>query len=66
MVVFKESNLTAALIEKLTSMLGKLSTENRQLKPFRPRVYQGRGQHLTKSGRGDQYYNNKNRNRFHD
>ena len=42
-VVFNERNVICAKIDKLISMIGKLSTQNRQSKPFRPRVYQGRG-----------------------
>ena len=63
--VFNESNVKGAKIDKVTSMLGKLSTQNSQLKLFKPRIYQNRGRPLTNSGRGD-HYNNKNRNRFHD
>ena len=47
MVVFNECNVIGAKIDKLTSMLGKLSTQNRQSKPFNPRVYQGRDQAVT-------------------
>ena len=43
LVVFNVSKVISAKIGKLTSMLGKLTTEKRQSKPFRPRVYQGRG-----------------------
>ena len=42
MVVFNEINVIVAKIDKRTSMLGKLSTQNRQSKPFKPRVYQER------------------------
>ena len=66
MVVLNESNVLGAKIDKLTAMIGKVFTQNRQLKPFKPRVYQGRNQSLTNSGRGNQYYNNSNRNRFYD
>ena len=65
MEVFGESYIIDAKIDKLTSLLGKVSTQNRQSKPFKPSVYQGRGQHLTNSGRRCQYYN-KNRKRFYD
>ena len=64
-VVFIESNITGSKIDKLTSMLGKLSTHNRQSKQFKPRIIQGRSLPLMNSGRGYQYYN-KNINRFHD
>ena len=47
-------------------MLGKLYTRNSQSKLFKARVYQGRGHPLKNLGRGDQYYNNKNRIRFCD
>ena len=65
-IVFNENNVLGATIDKLTSILGNLSTQNRQSKPFKPRVYQGRGQPLTDSGGHDQYYYNKNRNKFYD
>ena len=39
--------------------------QNRQSKQFKPNVCQRRGKPLTNSGRGNQYYNNKNRNRFY-
>ena len=42
-VMFGESNVMGAKTNMHTSMRGKLSTENRQSKPFKPRVYQGRG-----------------------
>ena len=61
-----ESNIIGAKIDKLTSTVGKFFTQNRQSKPFKPRVDQGRGQSVTNSGRGSLYYNNKNRNRFYD
>ena len=48
-VLFNESNVKGAKIDKLTSMLGKLSTQNRQSKPFKLRVYRGRGQSWTNS-----------------
>ena len=44
MVVFNESNVIGSMTDKLTSMIGKLSTQNRQTKPFKP---------LTNSGMGD-------------
>ena len=53
MVVFNESNISRAKIDKLISMLGQLFTQS---KPFKPGVYQGRRQALTNSGRGDQYH----------
>ena len=53
-VVFNESNIIGAKIDTLTSMLGKLSTQNRQSKSIKQRVYQSRGQPLTTSGIGDQ------------
>ena len=59
MVVLKERDVMGAMADKLISMLGKFSTQNRQSKPFKRRVYKGRGQPLTNSGRGDQYSNNK-------
>ena len=65
MVVFNESNVIGAKIDNLTSMLGNLSTQNGQPKPFKPQVYQGRGWPLTNSGRGDQCHINNNRNRFY-
>ena len=34
MIVLNEGNVIAAKIDKLTSMLGKLSTKERQSKPF--------------------------------
>ena len=43
MVAFNERNVIGAKINNLKSMLGKLSTQNRQSNPFKPRVYQGRG-----------------------
>ena len=43
MVVFNENNAIGAKIDKLSSMLGKLSTHNRQSKPFKPRMYQDKG-----------------------
>ena len=41
MVVFNESNIICAKIDKLASLLGKLSTHNRQSKPTKLKVYQG-------------------------
>ena len=32
-------------------MIGKLSTQHKQSKPFKPRVHQGKGQSLINSGR---------------
>ena len=43
LLLFNESNVKGAKIDKLAIMLGKLSTQNRQSKPFKPRMYQGRG-----------------------
>ena len=37
-VVFHENNIIGAKIDKLTSMIGKLYTKYRQLKPKRSRV----------------------------
>ena len=37
-VVLNGSNVIGAKIDKLTSMLGKLSTENMQSKPFKVKV----------------------------
>ena len=35
-----ENNAMGATIDKLTSMLEEISTQNRQSKPFKTRVYQ--------------------------
>ena len=43
MVVFNESNIMDAKIDKPTFMLGKLSTQNRQSNPFKSRLNQGTG-----------------------
>ena len=56
-VVFDESNMIGDKINKLASVLGKLSTQNRQSKPFKQRIYQGRGQPLKNSGIEDQCTN---------
>ena len=61
-VVFNEGNVIGARIDKFTSMLGKLSTQNRQSKPFKPGVYQGRGHAMINSGMGDEHYNDRIRN----
>ena len=37
-MVFNESNIVGAKIDKLTSMIGKLSTQNRWPKQFKLRV----------------------------
>ena len=42
MVVFNESNKISVKFDKLKSMLGKVSTQNRQSKAFKLRVYLGR------------------------
>ena len=42
MVVFNEGNVMGTNIDKLTSILGKLSIWNSQSKPFKLRVYQDR------------------------
>ena len=42
MVIFNKINVKVAKIDKLTSMLGKLSIHNRQAKQFKPRVCQCR------------------------
>ena len=42
MVVFNESNVVGHKIDKPTSMIGNLSTQHRQSKPFKPRVYLSR------------------------
>ena len=41
--MFDQSNAMGANTGELTSMLGKLPTQNRQSRPFKPGVYQGRG-----------------------
>ena len=41
--MLEESNVMGAKIDKLTSILGNLSTQNMQSKPFEQRIYQGRG-----------------------
>ena len=38
-VMFNEGNIIGAKIDNLTSMLGKLCTQNRHSKPLKPRVY---------------------------
>ena len=43
MVVFNASNVIGDKIDKSPSMVEKVSTHNGQSKPFKPRVYQGRG-----------------------
>ena len=45
--MFNESNIIGADIDNLTSMLGKLSTQNRQSKPFKPKAYPGWVQPMT-------------------
>ena len=42
-LAFNESNIIGANFDKFTSMLGKVSTQNRQSKPIKPKGYQGRG-----------------------
>ena len=42
-VEFNKSNIIGAKIDKLTSIIGKLTTQKRQSNPFKPRVYRGRG-----------------------
>ena len=52
-------------IDKLTFWIGKLVTQvtqKRQSKPFKARMYQGRGRPLNNSGRGDQNYDERKRN----
>ena len=49
MIAFNKSNLMGAKIDKFTSMVEKLSTQHRQSKPFKPRVYQGRGKPFANS-----------------
>ena len=36
-VVFNESNVIGAMIDKLTCILGMFSTQNRMSKPYKPR-----------------------------
>ena len=43
MLMFNGSNVIGPKLEKLTSMQGKLTPQNRQSKLFKPRVYQGKG-----------------------
>ena len=64
-VMFDESNIIGAKIEKCISMIEKLSTHHKQSKSFKARVYQGKGQSLINPGRSYQYYNI-NRIRFYD
>ena len=65
-VVFKENNELDAKIDKITSMIGNISSKNRQAKPFKPRVHQGRGRPLTNSGRGVHYNDRNNNDRIYD
>ena len=64
--MYSRSNVLGVKIDMMTFIVGKLSTQDRHLKPFEPKVYKDRGWPLTNSGRGEQYYNNENRNRFYD
>ena len=48
------------------SIIGKFSTQTKGSKPFKPKVYQGRGRPLMNSGRGVYYNNRAYSNRFCD
>ena len=63
--VFDDSNVIGVKIDKHTIIIGRISTQQEQSKPFKPRLYQGKGQSFINLGRGDQYYNN-NRNGFYE
>ena len=65
-VVFNESSGLDSMIERLTSMLGKLSAQNRQMKFFKLRVYQCRGKPLINSGKAVQHYDRNNHKRSYD
>ena len=63
-MLFNENNVVGAKIDRLTSMIGKLITQHKLSKPFKPRVYQGKGQSLINSRRADQS-SNINKYRFY-
>ena len=52
-------------LDKLTSLIEKLvtkTTQNRESRIFKPIVYQGRGRSLNNFVKGDQNYNDSNKN----
>ena len=64
-VMFSKESVVNDKFGKLTSFIGRLATQatqNIHSRPFKSRVYQGRGRPLSNFERGDLNYNDRNGN----
>ena len=58
--MFSEDSVMNDKIDKLSSLIGKLATQaiqNRESRPFKPIVYEGRGRPQNNFSSGDQRFN---------